>query len=423
MREAGAIPTRPPTQTVSKPAGADGADAPEAAGPAQADQAEAGEAEAGGAEVGGDGPASARRSQLGLLAASRPALAPLGLVPSRSAAAGPKAAATAPHRMPDGAPEQAGRVDAPQAAPQGAPPPDADSRGQSQATGDAAYLSGFGPYDAPARERPASGARADQSGGGPLAAAGAGDAAPAGPSPASPEKVGLGPSGQELAGQDPTSLDLASGTANLGSAAQSSQPLSHPEPGGPAQPVATPPTATAGASLIWTTGHPADAQGFASGTAPSAPSAVGQLTPVFASLASAAPGMPNSLVIRLDPAELGRVQVRVDRTADGPAHVMLAVERSETLALFMHSQTQLHQALDAAGLAADGRTVQFSLSSGGQGFGDGRGAQGRAGHGQENQGGAGPGRSEPGRSEPGPGTRTATHALPSTPRRLASCRR
>lgn len=214
--------------------------------------------------------------------------------------------------------------------------------------------------------------------------------------------------GQDAASQDLTKFDLASGMANLGSAAQSSQPLSHPEPGGPAQPAAASRTADTGASLAWTTGHAADAQWSAGGTAPSAPGAVGQLTPVFASLASAAPGMPHSLVIRLDPAELGRVQVRVDRAADGPAHVMLAVERSETLALLMHSQTHLHQALDAAGLAANGRTVQFSLSTGGQEFGDGRGAQGRAGHGQENQGGASQGGANQGAARDPP----PMHSLP-----------
>ncbi len=97
-------------------------------------------------------------------------------------------------------------------------------------------------------------------------------------------------------------------------------------------------------------------------------------------------GAPQQIVIRLDPGELGHVQVRIDRPVDGPAHVVLAVERADTLMLLMQDRPQLNQALTAAGLAPEGRTLQFSLSSGGQDPG------------QSYSGQSSPGQSSPGQS-------------------------
>ena len=68
------------------------------------------------------------------------------------------------------------------------------------------------------------------------------------------------------------------------------------------------------------------------------------------------------LVMRLDPAELGRVQIAIDQPKDGPASVVLTVERPETLLLVLRDQTGLHQALERAGVAADGRTINIQLA-------------------------------------------------------------
>ena len=57
----------------------------------------------------------------------------------------------------------------------------------------------------------------------------------------------------------------------------------------------------------------------------------------------------------------------------------IRVEKPETLGLLVHSQPQLHQALDQAGVPAAGRSLSFSLDGGGgrQAPGGGRAPQAR----------------------------------------------
>jgi flagellar hook-length control protein FliK len=78
-------------------------------------------------------------------------------------------------------------------------------------------------------------------------------------------------------------------------------------------------------------------------------------------LATSATGTQR-LTLRLDPAELGTVQVRIDRPADAPAHVDIGVSRPETLTLMLRDQTQLQHTLDQAGVPAEGRTIIFHLT-------------------------------------------------------------
>lgn len=117
-----------------------------------------------------------------------------------------------------------------------------------------------------------------------------------------------------------------------------------------------------------------------------------QVAPAIVSLAAAArPGQPERLTIRLDPGALGAVEIRVERSAHGPTHIALAVERPDTLLTLMADRPALHAALDLAGVPPEGRTVQFSLtppdpgpgsstqggsSPGGTGMGTGFGAGG-----------------------------------------------
>jgi flagellar hook-length control protein FliK len=80
-------------------------------------------------------------------------------------------------------------------------------------------------------------------------------------------------------------------------------------------------------------------------------------------VASAAqPGAAQHLTIRLDPAELGRVQVHIERAPGGAARVELVVERPDTLLLLLRDQPQLHRALDLAGVPIADRTLQFHLA-------------------------------------------------------------
>jgi len=93
-------------------------------------------------------------------------------------------------------------------------------------------------------------------------------------------------------------------------------------------------------------------------------SAAEQVGPALASfsIGAAQPGAPQQLTIRLDPADLGRVQLRIERTPGGPARVDVVIERPETLLLLLRDQPQLHRALELAGIPAADRILQFHLA-------------------------------------------------------------
>ncbi|WFT78644.1 flagellar hook-length control protein FliK [Methylobacterium sp. CB376] len=78
----------------------------------------------------------------------------------------------------------------------------------------------------------------------------------------------------------------------------------------------------------------------------------------------------NQFEIRLDPAELGRIEVRLDLDRErGSVRAHLTVERPETLALLQRDAGSLQQALAQAGFSAADAVLSFSLQdgSGGQG--------------------------------------------------------
>lgn len=65
--------------------------------------------------------------------------------------------------------------------------------------------------------------------------------------------------------------------------------------------------------------------------------------------------------IRLDPPELGRIDVRLDVSRDGQVSTHLVVERSETLDLLQRDARQLERALQDAGLDTSKDDMKFSL--------------------------------------------------------------
>jgi hypothetical protein len=69
------------------------------------------------------------------------------------------------------------------------------------------------------------------------------------------------------------------------------------------------------------------------------------------------------MTLRLEPAELGVVQIRIDRPADAPAQVQITVQRPETMTLLLRDQPQLQRALDQAGVPADGRTLTLHVAA------------------------------------------------------------
>jgi flagellar hook-length control protein FliK len=65
--------------------------------------------------------------------------------------------------------------------------------------------------------------------------------------------------------------------------------------------------------------------------------------------------------IRLDPPELGRIDVRLDVGRDGQVTSRLVVERAETLDLLRRDAGSLERALQSTGLRTDDGGMQFSL--------------------------------------------------------------
>jgi flagellar hook-length control protein FliK len=107
------------------------------------------------------------------------------------------------------------------------------------------------------------------------------------------------------------------------------------------------------------------AQATASPPSPATQVAQAIVEPVKVVLTSPSQGgttTPHVTTIQITPAELGRVDVRIERTNDGPAKIELIAERPETLSRLVHDQSQLQQALDQAGIPQNNRTIEFSLA-------------------------------------------------------------
>lgn len=65
--------------------------------------------------------------------------------------------------------------------------------------------------------------------------------------------------------------------------------------------------------------------------------------------------------IRLDPPELGRIDVKLDIDNNGHVHARLTVEKAETLDLMQRDQRALERALQQAGLDQSKTNLEFSL--------------------------------------------------------------
>jgi flagellar hook-length control protein FliK len=121
------------------------------------------------------------------------------------------------------------------------------------------------------------------------------------------------------------------------------------------------PSATADPASQSVAPSPAAATASSVATADTHPSPANQIAPAVMTLATSTTGT-QSLTLRLQPADLGTVQIRIDRPIEAPAHVDISVSRPETLTLLLRDQAQLQHTLDQAGVPAEGRTVSFHLS-------------------------------------------------------------
>ncbi|MGJ3232401.1 MAG: flagellar hook-length control protein FliK [Oceanicaulis sp.] len=85
-----------------------------------------------------------------------------------------------------------------------------------------------------------------------------------------------------------------------------------------------------------------------------------------ARIAQTASGGGRTVDIRLDPPELGRVQVRLEMGADNSVRAVLSAERADTLAELQRTARDLERALEEAGLDLAENGLEFSLSQGGE---------------------------------------------------------
>lgn len=87
--------------------------------------------------------------------------------------------------------------------------------------------------------------------------------------------------------------------------------------------------------------------------------------------------------IRLDPAELGRVDVKLHINDKGEVNATMIVERPETLQLLRRDAQTLAQAFDQAGLKQGENSLSFSLKGEGQQGQQQQQGNGRAGYGED----------------------------------------
>jgi len=96
-------------------------------------------------------------------------------------------------------------------------------------------------------------------------------------------------------------------------------------------------------------------------TATAATGAAVPLSGLAMEIAASANSGKTRFEIRLDPAELGRIDVRIDIDRHGQVTSHLTVERPETLSMLRQDANQLQRALDNAGLSTGNSGLQFSL--------------------------------------------------------------
>jgi flagellar hook-length control protein FliK len=182
--------------------------------------------------------------------------------------------------------------------------------------------------------------------------------------PASPIKTAAGPAIAQVSGTEQSpgnaSVDVPAAAASTGI-----------EPEDRARDVIKQPDSSAGAGLVIQaqTASVASAAATNNSTGPATPSqsatAPVPVAEVAVTIAAQAQSGKSRFEIRLDPPELGRIDVQLNVDSRGTVTSRLIVERPETLNLLVRDAPQLQRALQDAGLnaAAD---MQFSLAD--QGF-------------------------------------------------------
>ncbi len=116
---------------------------------------------------------------------------------------------------------------------------------------------------------------------------------------------------------------------------------------------------------IMTQAHTANAAAGPAGVAASAPAQAQApavpLSGLAVEIVTQAQAGKNHFEIRLDPPELGRINVKIDVDRDGNVSTRLVVDRADTLDLLKRDASTLERALQQAGLKTSDNALEFSL--------------------------------------------------------------
>jgi flagellar hook-length control protein FliK len=129
------------------------------------------------------------------------------------------------------------------------------------------------------------------------------------------------------------------------------------------------------------TGEPAATSAAATSlthaTGPASPAE--QIAPTLLTLAKATDGS-QQMTVRLQPGELGMVQVKIARERSGATQIEITAENPTTLLALQRDQPQLHRTLDEAGIPATGRTVTYHVAEAAQAAANSNGSATSGGH-------------------------------------------
>ncbi len=100
-----------------------------------------------------------------------------------------------------------------------------------------------------------------------------------------------------------------------------------------------------------------------------------QIAPVLITLSIAPQLGPARLTLLLEPEELGRIEVAVERVGEGRLSIAIVAERAETLMLLQRDSALLDRALAQAGVGSEGRSLSFAFGEPGGRAGDSHGGQ------------------------------------------------
>ena len=202
----------------------------------------------------------------------------------------------------------------------------------------------------------------------------------------SPDAANAASATPPQATDDTTSLNQAqvtagNGSGHAGTPTAGPSALSSSEVGasGPSGTGAAKTTADGVPNFGFSLGATASSSAPSANAATTSPAAV-PIAGLAVAIAARAQAGSNQFEIRLDPPELGRIDVHLDVDRDGQVTSHVTADRADTLALLQSQQPQLERALEQAGLKTADNGLQFTLrdqSFAGQNNGGGNGPQPR----------------------------------------------